>query len=468
MSEQIDMLKTLQRPDEKVNALLGKNKGIKAGDPVRPSQFAVIFDYGTMRVLYNTMTCQCLEIDEALEAFVPIIEAKDEVAYDPDDAMMAALVQADFLVASHIDEAERYGKILSLVRKMDRKKTGYTTYTILPTTACNARCVYCYEAGIPYETMDEEMTEKVVQYIHATRRKDAPVSLRWFGGEPLLGEKIIDAICAAMRRDEIEYSSTMISNGSLFTEECIRKAVEDWHLKTIQITLDGREDVYCARKRYVAFDGSPYRAVLNAIHALLHEKVRVNIRLNVDEENMEEMHTLVDELFEEFPEEKGITVYCNGLFVDAKEDTDKDVAPFYDALDRLNERLYTFKRGREEVKKESQGRMKRHYCMADDPFGGPVIMPNGELYICEHIGQIPVAGHVEDGMLIDREALLTRNRLCDLRCRSCSLLPVCTDCDSCPVRKKDCYRENRAAARRRLEWVMTSTSNSETAIKKIL
>ena len=466
-------MNTLQLPDQRTSILLGQNKGIRRGDPVRPSQFAVVFDYGERRVLHNTFTCQCVETDR-----LAWFEDRREMPYDPDDAEMVALVQADFLVAAHIDEAERYGKILELLRKMQRKKTGYNSYTILPTTACNARCVYCYEAGIPFETMTDETADQVVRYICATRRPGAKLNLHWFGGEPLMGEKVIDRICAALRDEGIEYRSGMITNGSLFTEELVSKAKEDWHLGNVQITLDGREEEYCARKRYVSFGSSPYRAVLDGIRALLAKEIRVSIRLNVDEENMAEMHALADDLEREFPEEKGISIYSHSIFVEPGDEEERDDDAFYEALEKLNDRLWKFNRGHgnggdvtngidsvpaesgedkeqeeKEGAKEKRGMTKRYYCMADNPGTGPVIKPNGELYICEHIVGIPVVGHVGEERPIDRSIFVEATRLAMERCRACPMLPACTDFSGCPTENRDCFREMTAMERAHLSAV---------------
>lgn len=44
-------------------------------------------------------------------------------------------------------------------------KTSITSYTILPTTLCNARCFYCYEKDMHLSTMTRETAEKTVDYI---------------------------------------------------------------------------------------------------------------------------------------------------------------------------------------------------------------------------------------------------------------------------------------------------------------
>ena len=450
---------TLQRPDSKTSAFLGERKGIKDGDMVRPSQFAMPMHLGKRRVIYNTLTGHCIESN-----LFDWFENPAERVFDEADTEMAALVKRDFLVSPDLDETGRYARLIKTLRAAEKPKRGYSGYTILPTTACNARCVYCCEEGIPYETMNDETIEQTIRYILATRRDDTPVSLHWFGGEPLMGEKAIDRICAALRDADIKYKSNVISNGSLMTEELAEKVKEDWHLTNIQITLDGREKVYCERKRYVAFDGSPYRAVLDGIHAMMNQGIRVSIRLNVDEDNLDEMMALIDELEGEFSEDSQVSIYCHSIFAEEGDEL-RDNDELYDKMAILNERLHEFNENRRKMAKEGEGKTggpgkkphydrrgytKRYFCMVDSPQAGGVILPNGDICFCEHIRQVPVVGSVFDEASLDREAFIKRGREDNKKCAACALLPVCTDFMGCPSRDRDCIKERTAAEKRNL------------------
>ncbi len=468
---------TLQRPDPQVSVFLGENKGIKEGDRIRPSLFALPFETDGQEIVHNTFTCACAETSRYKWFTQP-----EELIFDPKDEEMVALVNADYLVKADIDEAERYEKILAILRRMRKKSKGYRSYTILPTTACNARCVYCYELEIPKITMSDETVEQVIRYILTTKEPDAPVNLHWFGGEPTVGEKIIDRICAAMREADVKYSSNMISNASLFTEEMAEKAKEDWHLRSIQVTLDGTEKIYCERKNYPSFSGSPYRAVLRAICLLLEKDVRVSIRLNADEENLEDLHQLVRELDEEMPNDPKLSIYCHSIFADENDTADRDNDVLYEGMEELDKDLLAFNRKRraagsaaanagdsidvtedEPVEEEAEekdgepknffdrrGSLRRFHCMVDGPSTGPVILPDGTLNLCEHIGELPVAGHISDMAPVDRERFYERKRCENEKCRACKLLPYCTDFSSCPVINRDCVRENQYALRTRL------------------
>ena len=84
-------------------------------------------------------------------------------------------------------------------------------------------------------------------------------------------------------------------------------------MKSIQITLDGPENVYNSTKAYVSSTVSPYQRVLKNIDLLLRNKVRVAIRLNLDQHNIDDLRDLVDDLFRRLANRiflKCILIYC--------------------------------------------------------------------------------------------------------------------------------------------------------------
>ena len=160
-------------------------------------------------------------------------------------------------------------KIQKLVRLIGKNsKKGYNYFEILTTTRCNANCFYCYESNLnKTETMTKETAENLIQFMIKHRFGEQPLTIQWFGGEPLLNQRIIDYIVDRLNELEIPFSSTMISNAFLLNEETIEK-LEKWKLKSIQITLDGLNDDYNKAKNYVYTDVDAYLTVMNNIHKL--------------------------------------------------------------------------------------------------------------------------------------------------------------------------------------------------------
>ena len=186
--------------------------------------------------------------------------------------------------------------VLSNKQKETKRTTGYT---IFPTTDCNARCFYCFELGRSRMPMTKETAEKTAYYIqnHCGGHK---VSLSWFGGEPLYNREAIEIICRILKKENVEFKSSAVSNGYLFDKDTVETAVRDWNLKSVQITLDGTEETYNKVKAFVYKGVNPYQTVMENIGHLLDAEVRVQIRLNMDLYNAEDLMKLVEELAERF------------------------------------------------------------------------------------------------------------------------------------------------------------------------
>ncbi len=127
-------------------------------------------------------------------------------------------------------EARAYATALFLLKTAEGRKKGYAAYTILPTTGCNARCVYCYEEGMPVHTMTEETVSRLIDFICETKA-DGPVKLRWFGGEPQAAASIIRRVSAALEERSVAFTSGMITNASMLTRELAHEAKTQWHLR---------------------------------------------------------------------------------------------------------------------------------------------------------------------------------------------------------------------------------------------
>ena len=204
-------------------------------------------------LLYNTLTCSMvlLQPDEAAD-----ITAQRE------------LIDRWFLVPQGHDDRKLCRQVRQMVALLKPAAKTISTYIILPTTGCNARCFYCFEKGTKSVSMTAETASKVVHYIVA-HRGDEEVSLKWFGGEPLVNAKVIDQICTELREQGVPFRSIMTSNGYLFDADKVQRAKDLWQLRRVQITLDGTEQTYNRVKAYVYQGVNAFERVLQNIGMLI-------------------------------------------------------------------------------------------------------------------------------------------------------------------------------------------------------
>ena len=381
-----------------------------------PSQYALQFEHNGKQYAFNNLTKQCIEGELPKEA-------RAGEGYDD-------LITAQFLVPDDRDECAYYNSISALFRIFRRRK-GEHGYIILPTLACNARCTYCYEAGMETVTMKPDTVEQTIRYIISSHA-EKEVHIVWFGGEPLLGEKIIDRISEGLMEAGVPFKSVMISNGSLITPAIIEKMTGLWHLYRIQITMDGNESDYITRKCYYKEDDQ-YHLVMRAIDRMSEKGIRVQVRCNVDEQNWDGLPALLRDMNAYIHHRENVYVY---------------LAPLYQI--RESERAMSFweKVSAAYPMIESAGfQVKRmmgvgstfrvNTCIADS--GGVVICPDGVLSPCEHLQQKAGFGDVWHGVMDESR----RHEFCRVdrireKCRSCPYLPDCTGFAGCPIHDSHC------------------------------
>ena len=451
-------LQLIMKGDPSVLTVTGK-KTIQPGVRYRWSDFVFPFTFQGKAFLFHNLTkaCWCLDGD-ALDTDKAVRFSEEEMRSDDDKRILCEQL---FLVPEDKDETTFYESYLKLARLLNRANKGYHKYTILPTTACNARCVYCFEQGFRYETMKPETVEQLIRFILKTRRKDKEIVLVWFGGEPLVGEKIIDRVCGALREAGVPFRSNMVSNGSLITESVIEKMRGAWNLKRIQVTLDGVEEEYNRRKNYYHDYPSAYWHVLGRLKLLNQIDVRLNVRVNVDEGNIDGVMQMFADLDPFLPNKERVTVTLSPLFdVQALADSyrvwDKCIA-LYDKVEALGYRLTTHA----QISKTAAS-----YCMADSPKSAVVVTPDGKIHNCEHIGAFPPLGDIWDGVT-DKELYnsLLKVEKAREKCRGCLFLPSCTTFSRCPDVKGNCKYPKAAQLRhalcQRLSAVLPADEESE-------
>ena len=361
-------------------------------------------------LLYNTLTCSL------------VLLTPDEAA---DITAQQELIDRWFLVPQEHDDQKLCRQVRQMAALLKSPAKAITGYTILTTTGCNARCFYCYEKGTKPVTMTAETADKVVRYI-VKHRGDEKVSLKWFGGEPLVNTKVIDQICSELREQGVPFRSTMISNGYLFDADKVQRARDLWQLRRVQITLDGTEQTYNRVKAYVHQGVNAFERVLTNISILTAAGIRVIIRLNVDKHNIGEMTELVQLLHQRFGTNDHLSIYSHELF---GERMPEDDAELFALQTQLAQQIAAC--GYKNHKRGLQKDIKLNHCMADGD-GGVVIAPDGNLSKCEHFIDSNFFGHIDSEE--HNKAILRKfkERQADIdACATCFCYPQCIRLTMC-------------------------------------
>lgn len=293
-------------------------------------------------------------------------------------------------------------------------------YRILVTTACNARCSYCFEEGIRFESMDIQTADALVSFILKESRDFSKIKIQWFGGEPLMNINIIKYITKKLDKDfqgDIIYS--IITNGSLLTRNVARELVE-LGVKKAQITLDGDKKVYEESKKYIN-KNITFESIINNIASALEEGLAIVVRLNYDKNTMPSVKRLIEYIGTRFSHCKNFSCYPYPIY-GTYNNLLKQCSNKSDLFD-----LHTqiIKAGIVDVDRLFRSALgtKIGPCMAYSKKSF-FISPRGELFKCS-IDMKNNVGNVFEGVVENNYFYKWCNLELTDTCLSCDLLPIC-------------------------------------------
>ncbi|MCQ2176275.1 MAG: 4Fe-4S cluster-binding domain-containing protein [Bacteroidales bacterium] len=416
-------LEIIQHPDSTFQELMDFKRDMR-DENYHPSSFVISKEVPEGLLLFHTLTCEM------------VLARKGQKDMSKDEYLREHL----FVVPESLDEkklAEQYRALRKMVDAGDEEDIT-SSYTIMTTTDCNARCFYCYEKGRSRIPMSEKTAMKVASLIQRNYSKQPKkdVSLRWFGGEPLYNGKVIDLICNQLEKSGVPFKSSMTSNSYLFDEATVQKAVNLWKLQKVQITLDGTEAIYNRSKAFI-YDGSasPYRRVVRNIGLLLDAGIRVIVRLNIGLHNADDLVALVRQLSNMYGKRKGFCCYAHVLFEESAgsgnvRQTDESRRLVYEKLEQLESLMADLGiRGKDATLPKE---VRQNWCMADNG-KSLMIAPTGDIGLCEHYSEDHFISHVDSPDVVDK-AMVAKFRQRRERIELCDNCPIYPQC----IRLKMC------------------------------
>lgn len=325
----------------------------------------------------------------------------------------------DDYIESLSDKVQTFIRTHKKVHTFDK----VTTVTILPSTGCNAKCFYCFEKGALKKHMDYDTADKVIDFI-TQRYNGKMLKVKWFGGEPLINEKIITYISEKLTEKGINYDSSITSNCFLIDESKIDLYKNTWKLKRVSVTIDGTETIYNNTKAFT-YSGSAYKKVLNNVEMLANNGLRVSIRINIGAHNIEDVELLVNELSERFKEHKRVSIYLNRIYENcegAPEDKES-LSVVYKKIFEMTTLLS--KTGKSVCRLSVNKPFKTFYCMSDSG-NAVMILPDGKIGLCEHYMDDYHIGDVVNGITNNENVRLCCEQV-DKHdtCKKCILYPTC-------------------------------------------
>lgn len=339
------------------------------------------------------------------------------------------------------------------------KNKNKLTFVLVPTMNCNLRCNYCFEKEYRCnKKLLDENIPKIIKFILSRINKNTKkIHITWFGGEPMLEYAFVcnfsKDIIEAMNKMNIQYTSSMITNGVLLDKNKICNLVENCCISRYQITVDGTEQYYCDIKKTIPADYS--RLMINIKELCKYAKV--SIRLNSNKTNYEDLKKVTKNIMDICENSRNLNFYlaklinydnqCNLCNFSQEEFDDKKI----------------------EYKKYYLSLIDKDYKISLPKYRGCfcglftinnfVIGPELKIYKCEHdVGNDDkVIGNVEYGIYYsDYMVEFLENKILD-QCKECSIFPLCLG--GCPNQKRvlskgnSCYYSEKFIVNLVKQWI---------------
>lgn len=313
------------------------------------------------------------------------------------------------------------------------------------TEACNLRCDYCYIQKTP-RVMNRQVAEQSVRFLfdHAPEGDD-PLSITFFGGEPLLEPGLIEYIHAlasqqgGVRGREVTFGMT--TNATLITAQNAQM-IKRLGI-SVRLSLDGVGDAHDRHRRTISGKGS-FDLIRRQLGHIA-EIESVSVRLTVSPDTAAQLPASIQWL-----SDHGFNSISFSPVTEA-EWSEESLAQLLEA----QQQLYRIQNASDGVKISHIGKTERALAAQGPRWGcgaarGFVAVdPEGYLYPCHRFvgyfrnGETQRVGHVARGFDIQRrEYYLAANHSSarqgcghgmfspevpdqEKNCQQCQLLPVC-------------------------------------------
>ena len=322
-------------------------------------------------------------------------------------------------------------------------------FVFCPSYQCNLKCTYCFEMELPsnpYKYMNGKILDDSIKAAEEiSKEKSGKVdSVELFGGEPLLlkNKPLIKKILKFAR--EKDAPITIITNGVLAKDfiDLLLPAKEK--IDMLQITVDGPPEIHDKRRKFPSGKGS-FNKISKSIDLLLKNNINTNIRVNIDNTNIEHIFDLY-----EYVSKKSWLKHPNfsirlALVIDhSTMDYNNVIIPEEKLLERLIEvydkypvledkfGFYIFKPLRHilDIVKGAPNVSPKFFNCESNLLELNVFCPDGYIYACgESIGKPDYAiGKFSPRLEFypDKEKLWTERTILNIeKCRTCKFAPLC-------------------------------------------
>ncbi len=226
----------------------------------------------------------------------------------PSPATVESLRRRGYLTELSLEAEEALlGKIATTLHESQSRRPDYI---FMPTYDCNLRCFYCFQDHMRTDprfkfllkTMNRELVDRLflgmanLEAMHGLTAGEVNRRIGFFGGEPLLAANrpIVEYI---VERAATETPASFWAVSNATDLDAYQDLLRPDRISQLQITLDGPPKEHDTRRIYADGSGS-YERIARNITMALDQKVNVNVRMNIDRNNISQLPELADEVID--------------------------------------------------------------------------------------------------------------------------------------------------------------------------
>lgn len=368
--------------------------------------------------IYNTLTGGLIQLSK--DKYDSVLNGSFEE--------IGVLLRSGIVIENENDDFHKY-KYIQHSKMFSRERV---VLYICPTMKCNFSCFYCFEGNNKHQqVMTDEVENSIVEYLYANKNKK--ISIIWFGGEPMLNFNRILSLSRKLEDKQIDFTSSMITNGSLLTQRNVNK-LNELNLEFIQISLDGVSEDHNTRRYFPSKLGS-FDVITDGINRVLENTdIPITIQVAVDKSNYSAYEDVLNYFNAMQPlHMQNERIHINYNIVGDRTNFDSQKTCFngkehYDFLMHLKQTNIKNK-----VKLFLPGMSSPCMYVTSDCYA---IAPNGDMYKClEHLGDKnkSVGNLTERTLLLNKlsEMTFSYDSFSNNECRDCAVFPICGG--GCPL-----------------------------------
>ncbi len=394
-------------------------------------------------LIYNALKNSLIEVNNLELNMINNLNFEEE-----NSQLVITLKEYGVIIEDDIDENKTVRILAENRLKHLKKDHKNIVLTILPTFLCNFKCIYCYESeSIRKENkmMDELIQDQIVGYIEKEFNEGKKeLTVLYYGGEPLIGISVIKRlhpkIKALCEQFNIKAEYSMITNGILLTDEIIEYFSEQ-QINSLQITIDGTREIHNKRRYYPAQPDKNYDILLQNIKKCIAKDIKIQLRVNVDNENNESYKALIDDLIEkDIWDPRKIDIYLGWVHDNVCGQVPMDRQKFYETEEEFRQyKVFKFN----ELSNVKQAKLQFNYpslssgsCSYTNLVESWTISPDGSIGRCwdclsnDFDPLCNIIDLLDDKKRAEIKSLVSKNTIQfedkeKLGCLSCKFLPIC-------------------------------------------